>query len=56
MAWEQLLVISEEARAIALDEALTPPVACPKDGEPLRDGGARAMLHCPYCGFTWGPL
>jgi hypothetical protein len=32
-----------------------PPVACPRDGEPLRQGppGAGAILYCPFDGFTY---
>lgn len=32
-----------------------PPVACPNDGEPLRQGPPQdaAILFCPYDGWQW---
>jgi len=53
MSWEQLIAIRDEARTLAQDEALTPPAACPNDGEPLREGPA-GQLFCPFDG--WRPL
>jgi hypothetical protein len=52
MAWEQLLSIRDEAAFYARDERLTPPVACPLDGEPL-DAGGRGVLHCPLGNYEW---
>jgi len=49
---KQLLAILEEARQIAEDERNTPPMACPKDGEPL-ERGPGGTLHCPFCGRSY---
>lgn len=54
MSWEQLLAISDEAAAIAAEEAARPPVACPNDGEPLSSAPG-GVLHCPFDGYTWQP-
>jgi hypothetical protein len=53
MAWEQLLAIRQEARDLAEQERMSPPAACPNDGEPLQqapDGG----LFCPFDGWRPG--
>jgi len=52
VSWSQLQSIVAEARDIARDEATRPPVACPDDGEPLREGKG-GVLHCRFCGYTW---
>jgi hypothetical protein len=52
MSWQQLLAIHAEQVQTVLDEILSPPQACPNDGEPLSaapDGG----LFCRYDG--WRP-
>lgn len=50
--WGSLLAIVNEAKAVALDETESPPVACPRDGEPLLAGPGGA-LYCPFDG--WRP-
>jgi hypothetical protein len=52
MAWEQLLSIYAEAEAYVRDEQITPPTACPFDGEPL-DVGDNGVLHCPWGNYEY---
>lgn len=52
MAWEQLISIRDELAAYVRDERISPPVACPNDGEPL-DVGRRGVRHCPWGDFEW---
>jgi hypothetical protein len=55
MSWYQLSSIAAEAAAWKLRERTEPPLACPYDGEPLRDtprsqpGG----LYCPLGNYRW---
>lgn len=51
MGWEQLLDIAREAADLAAQEAASPPVACPQDGEPLLTG-PNGVLYCRFCGWT----
>lgn len=58
MSWLQLLDIREQARAEFEAFAERPPMACPNDGEPLRqspsaDSGSGCELYCPYDGFQY---
>ncbi|MFD6035727.1 hypothetical protein ACFWHF_14470 [Streptomyces griseoincarnatus] len=52
MAWEELLVIRDEACQYADDERMAPPAACPHDGEPLTTG-PDGRLFCRFDG--WRP-
>lgn len=52
MSWESLLAVQQEARQMAAEDAARRPVACPNDGEPLRDS-ARG-LYCPFDGWRPG--
>ena len=52
MAWEQLLRIADEARALRQAELSQPPVACPHDGTPLR-AGPRGVLYCPEGNYEY---
>ncbi len=51
MPWEQLIAIRDEARQVAQDEAVTPPEACWRDGEPLSEADD-GTLFCQACGWT----
>ena len=58
MAWYQLLAIREYARQERDFYASNPPMACPRDGEPLRDAppadtGSTTELHCRFDGWTY---
>lgn len=53
MSWESLLAIEQEARQMAAEDAARPPVACPNDGEPLRQG-ANGVTYCPFDGWRPG--
>lgn len=50
-SWEQLLSITREAAEIRRLARVTPPQACPNDGEPLQRIGS--ILHCPFDGWQW---
>ena len=52
MSWEQLLAIRREAADELRAEKSAPPVACPRDGEPLRSG-PDGTLHCTYDGYQY---
>lgn len=52
MSWEQLAAIQAQARQLAADDAATPPIACPNDGEPLLTD-TNGRLRCPFDGWTW---
>ncbi len=52
MAWEQLVDILREAADERRDEHARRPVACPNDGEPLRDG-PNGELFCPFDGWKY---
>lgn len=53
MSWQQLIDIRREAIEEAEFERITPPVACPHDGEPLVSTPNGAGLHCPFDGYSW---
>jgi len=53
MAWEDLLAITKEARALRDEDANRAPTACPIDGEPLRQGPG-GQLYCPFDGWKPG--
>lgn len=53
MSWDSLLSIVREARQVAAEEAARRPVACPRDGEPLRTG-PHGELYCPFDGWRPG--
>lgn len=52
MSWEQLLSIFQTARDEAEQNAAAVPVACPNDGEPLREG-PNGVLFCIADGWRW---
>lgn len=52
MAWDQLLRIQEEARAMQSEDETRTPVACPNDGEPLRESASGPF--CPFDGWKPG--
>lgn len=47
MSWAQLIAIRDEQVQTVLAEIAAPPVACPYDGEPLREG-PDGVLFCPF--------
>jgi uncharacterized Zn finger protein (UPF0148 family) len=49
VAWEQLLLIQQEAAEEIRAELSAPPQACPRCGEPLREG-PDGVLFCPFGG------
>ncbi|MEU1445505.1 hypothetical protein [Streptomyces mirabilis] len=53
ISWYELLNISRDAaeRYRAYEQA--DPIACPNDGEPLREGPDGQGLYCPFDG--WRP-
>lgn len=51
MGWQQLADIYSEAAATYAAEQAARPTACPRDGEPLREGPDGA-LYCPFDGWT----
>jgi len=48
MSWQQLISIREQARLDAREDRDRRRVACPNDGEPLKQG-PNGQLFCP-CG------
>ncbi len=50
MPWSQLIAIREEQVQTVLAEIGAQPVACPNDGEPLREG-PDGELFCPFDGW-----
>ena len=52
MAWQQLLDIHAEAVEYRRAELSQPPVACPYDGEPLKQG-PRGEWHCPWGDYEY---
>lgn len=50
-SWEQLLSIAHEREEYRRMARMTPPQACPNDGEPLQRIGS--ILHCPFDGWQW---
>jgi hypothetical protein len=52
VAWEQLLLIQQEAAEEIRAELAAPPSACPNDGEPLREG-PDGVLFCPFDGYQY---
>jgi hypothetical protein len=53
MSWEQLQAIVAEAKAEHAEDKARTPVACPNDGEPLREAG-NGGLYCPFDGWRPG--
>lgn len=51
-AWRSLLVDNAREYTLYREQELYHPVACPNDGEPLRDG-PDGQPYCPYDG--WRP-
>ena len=51
MSWEQLVNMRREAAAEREAERTARPVACPNDGEPLREG-PDGRLYCPFDGWN----
>lgn len=56
--WYQLLDIRQEARREREFYDAQPPMACPRDGEPMRqapgaDSGAGTELYCRFCTFEY---
>lgn len=52
MSFEQLRsIIDEDAQRRHLEE-VTPPVACPHDGEPLLPA-KNGLLYCPFGDYQW---
>lgn len=49
--WEQLVAITHERMEYQRLARITPPQACPNDGEPLQRIGS--ILHCPFDGWQW---
>jgi len=50
VSWEQLADIAREAADLRREEESRPPVACPNDGGPLRQGSG-GVLYCPFDGY-----
>lgn len=52
--WALDSVLQEQAQYINYYQSL-PPVACPNDGEPLRQGPPQdpAVLYCPFDGWQF---
>ncbi len=50
--WYGLLDIDAEAVDERRQEEARRPLACPHDGEPLRQG-PNGTLFCPFDGFEW---
>lgn len=54
MSWYQLTDIAVEAAAYKAKERTEPPLACPFDGEPLREmPNASGGLYCPLGNYEW---
>ena len=53
MGWQQLADILRQARDEAAEEAARPPTACPRCGEPLREG-PKGELFCTFDGWKVG--
>lgn len=53
--WDSLLNIYRAARRNADAVQSQPPVACPNDGEPLRED-LDGKLHCQFDGWIWDGL
>ena len=52
MSWEQLAEILAENAAEVARSRSEPPVACPRDGEPL-ETGPNGELHCKFDGYQF---
>lgn len=53
MSWYQLVsIIRSSIEEVRLIES-RPPLACPNDGEPLREGRVAGTLFCPFDGYHW---
>lgn len=50
MSFEQLWAIANEVATIREAERARPLMACPNDGEPLKQG-PDGTLYCPFDGF-----
>jgi hypothetical protein len=53
MSYRQLVNILAESVAEVQDARSQPPVACPRDGQPLEVGKYAGTLHCRFCGFVY---
>lgn len=53
MAWEQMTSIIVEAVGYARYEKSEPPLACPFDGEPLRESPNGTGRYCPLGDYDW---
>lgn len=53
MSYQQLLDILAEGAWELEQSKSQPPVACPRDGEPLLPGKTAGTLHCRFCGFLY---
>lgn len=49
--WSQLIAITHERAEYRRMARMTPPQACPNDGEPLQRKGS--VLRCPFDGWQW---
>jgi hypothetical protein len=47
MSWAQLIAITQEAKQIRREDDAAEVVACPYDGEPLKEN-SRGVLRCPF--------
>jgi len=50
--WSTMLAIMDQNRQILRELQTTPPVACPRDGWPLREG-LDGELRCAFDGWVW---
>lgn len=53
MSWQQLLDIRREALDEIAMQSVTPPMACPRDGEVLESTPDGAGLFCRFDGYRW---
>lgn len=54
MGWDLLSTLKQQAEFIAYYKSI-PPVACPNDGTPLRQGPTSdpGILYCPHDGWQY---
>lgn len=53
MSWWQLVSIKREATQYVEYEKTQPPLACPYDGEPLKETPRGGGLYCPLGNYEW---
>lgn len=55
VSWYQLLDIAVEGLSYVEEERTSPPLACPFDGEPLREApnSASGARYCPLGNYEW---